>query len=204
MTDVHEEPSTVRWQNKLRVWMQIVISLIVVFFLVSTFFQLNSLHKRIENKPVVTFSFDATPQKSSDNFANLLRLEAHAIEQRYHQANTVLMSRIWMAYLGFVTGMILAIVGAIFILGKLREKESQISAKSKLWHVSIVSTSPGIVLVLMGTILMLTTLLDKHQIEVVDTPLYLQRQATTQSIVVDPSTLEEPRDPFAGEKNEQQ
>jgi hypothetical protein len=73
----------------------------------------------------------SNPEMSHDQrlmaavMAILSSLETNIVERRYHQANVSLMSRVWTRYLGFVTGMVLAMVGSIFILGKLREMESQ-------------------------------------------------------------------------------
>jgi hypothetical protein len=103
------------------------------------------------------------------------------VQQRYHQANVILMARIWTTYLGFVTGMILAVVGAAFILGKLREQASEISGKAENWQVSIASTSPGLIMVVLGSALMLVTIMTHHQINVTDRPLYFGTAALSPS-----------------------
>ncbi|CAN0513621.1 unnamed protein product, partial [Laminaria digitata] len=100
-------------------------------------------------------------------------LEKHTLDQRYHQANVLLMSRIWTRYLAFVTGMILCMVGASFILGKLREDQTEISGKSDLGEGSLKTSSPGVLLATLGVILMLTSLLTHHEISVTDGPAYL-------------------------------
>jgi hypothetical protein len=45
-------------------------------------------------------------------------LEADALQRRYHQANANMLARVWTRQLGFITGMLLALVGAAFILGR--------------------------------------------------------------------------------------
>jgi hypothetical protein len=75
------------------------------------------------------------------------------------------MSRTWTRYLGFMTGMIFALVGAAFVMGKLREQESALALKNAAVEANITTTSPGLVLCLLGTVLMLATLLTHHDIE---------------------------------------
>ena len=64
-------------------------------------------------------------------------LESHAIRQRYHQASIASMGRGYLIYLGFTTGMVLAMVGATFILGKLKESQSELATASSVLKVSI-------------------------------------------------------------------
>jgi len=80
-----------------------------------------------------------------------------------------------------LTGVILAVVGAGFILGKIREKPTEITGKTEMWHFTIASTSPGLIMVTLGTVLMVSAILTHHEIGVVDRPLYL---GTLDSIVV--------------------
>jgi hypothetical protein len=71
--------------------------------------------------------------------------------------------------------MILAIVGAVFIIGKIREDttniEGSVADQTKL---KLASSSPGVIFGVLGTILMLTTLLQHTDISVRDAPLYLR------------------------------
>jgi cytochrome bd-type quinol oxidase subunit 2 len=169
-----ESRATQRWQARLRAWMQFIVTGVLAFFLLASGWQIYYLHQKIEKAPALELEFSAggSLNDAQEQWRTLARLEAHAIQQRYHQANVILMARIWTTYLGFVTGMILAVVGAAFILGKLREQTSEISGKMENWQVSIVSTSPGLVMVVLGTILMLMTITTHHQINVKDSPLY--------------------------------
>jgi hypothetical protein len=70
--------------------------------------------------------------------------------------------------------MILAIVGAIFIIGKLQESSSNIEgAVGDQMKLKIVSSSPGIIFGVLGTVLMLSTILQHAVIELKDQPLFL-------------------------------
>jgi uncharacterized protein YlzI (FlbEa/FlbD family) len=105
---------------------------------------------------------------------SLVKMEEHSLNRRYNQGGVLLMSRIYIKYLGFFTGMILAIVGSVFIISKLKEDSSEfegtIEEKTKF---RFVSTSPGIIFAVLGTVLMMTTILTHSEINVKDMPLYL-------------------------------
>lgn len=173
-----------RWQKKLLPFMVVVLSLVMLFFFSASAFQLYYLHQRIERSPELDLNpalgiLESNPAGASERdkleigrWKTLSILEGNALQRRYHQANTLLMSRIWTGYLGFVTGMILALVGATFILGKLKESESQVEAGSQLWKFSMTTASPGLVLALLGTILMITTMVSHYEIKVSDGQLY--------------------------------
>jgi hypothetical protein len=173
-----------KWQKKLLPFMIIVLSLVMLFFFTASALQLYYLHQRIERSPELDLNpalglLESNPAGASERdklevgrWKTLSILEGNALQRRYHQANVLLMSRIWTGYLGFVTGMILALVGATFILGKLRESESQVDAGSELWKLSITTASPGLVLAVLGTILMITTMVSHYEIKVDDGQLY--------------------------------
>lgn len=176
-----ESRATQRWQARLRAWMQFLVTGVLAFFLLASGWQIYYLHQKIEQAPALDLELARAGNLSEaqEQWRTLARLEAHAIQQRYHQANVILMARIWTTYLGFVTGMILAVVGAAFILGKLREQTSEITGKMENWQVSIASTSPGLVMVVLGTVLMLMTITTHHQIDVKDSPLYFSGTAVS-------------------------
>jgi hypothetical protein len=62
--------------------------------------------------------------------------------------------------------MILALIGATFVLGKLREPESSAAAEGSLWKFSMTTASPGLMLALLGTILMITAMVTNPAIKV--------------------------------------
>ena len=96
------------------------------------------------------------------------------------------MSRIYTKYLGFFTGMIMAIVGAVFIIGKISEDKSEISGTAnELIKFSIVSSSPGIIFGVLGTVLMLATILNHNEILIQDTPLYLNQKTIMSSEILE-------------------
>lgn len=168
--------SDLKWLAQMLPFITKLILILVVFFFSATIYQLFDLNSRVENSPKLPVekylhdnveAYDANYQWNT-----LIALESHALQQRYHQANVLLMARIWVRYLGFITGMILSFIGAIFVLGKLRESKTEMSVGGSV-ETHIATQSPGIILVLLGSIIMLTTILSHHQIAVVDAPIYI-------------------------------
>ena len=175
-----------QWQKDLLPLMTRMLIALTAFFFVASCVQLIYLHRTIQNGPKLD-TRDALSQlvvgaqPTPDQILNTTRLraivtlEAGSVEHQYHQAAVALMSRLWITYLGFVTGMILALIGAVFILGKLDAPPSELAAKiGNSADISFKSASPGLVLAVLGVILMITTILTNHKIEISHTPIYLR------------------------------
>ncbi len=174
---------TRQWQGRLLPLMIRMLVGLTLFFFVASLLQLAFLHASIRESPRLDVADVVEAHGDGDRLAADLRalviLESNALERRYHQANVLLMSRVWRRYLGFVTGMILALVGAAFILGKLREEVSDVELKSGAAELSLKSTSPGLVLTVLGVILMIATIVTHHEITTADAPVYVRQAAVT-------------------------
>lgn len=161
-----EDSSQHNWQLRLMPFMVGIILTLALFFFVATLYQLYKLNVNIQETPELHNSelIDGGHPASKlveKQWHSLVILESHILQQRYHQANVLLMARIWVRYLGFVTGMMLSLIGAVFILGKLREPATELTLGSEGENkklpsnlkVQLVTQSPGIVLVTLGTVL---------------------------------------------------
>jgi hypothetical protein len=184
-TSQHKAVMLAKWQERMVPFMLRMVVGLTLFFFVASCVQLAYLHLSIKQAPKLDMreSFSLLSVNSEPTFQEMLavsklkaitRLEANALERRYHQANVLLMSRVWTRYLGFVTGMILALVGATFILGKLQEPASELAAKVQVSEFSFKSASPGVILAGLGVILMFMTIITHHEIGVTDRPVYIQ------------------------------
>ncbi len=173
------------WQNRLLPWMIAVPTILIGTFIVLATLQLNRFESFVyqdENKKAgrSVRPGSSKPDSPAGNNAalikweTLVKMEEYSIDRRYNQGGVLLMSRIYIKYLGFFTGMILAIVGSVFIISKLKEDVSEIDGsiteKTKL---KLVSSSPGVIFGVLGTVLMMTTILTHSEINVKDMPLYL-------------------------------
>lgn len=86
-----------------------------------------------------------------------LRLLMMEREQRANldRASASLLLSLWTRNMGFVTGMILALVGAMFILSRLADAGSELTAAQGALTGSLKTSSPGIVLAVLGAVLMI-------------------------------------------------
>jgi hypothetical protein len=106
-----------------------------------------------------------------------LSLERYVIERRYQQASLTVRARLWTRFVGFITGMLLALVGAVFVLGKLNDLEPhQASGNAEVGGhklgFAFTSASPGIILAGLGTILMALTIAIPGQASTNDSATY--------------------------------
>lgn len=194
-----QESVLVRWQENLLPFMQLMIVALTALFFVITVIHYGSLQQYIRDAPRLDWrpEVSATPSVSGEEvavvdnsqsdsesyrreqefWANRLRvlasLEGHLIDRKFYQANISMMSRVWIRYVGFITGVTLAMVGATFILGKLREENTQIEGEYSDAKAKIASSSPGLILAVLGVVLMMMALVIRHDVDVGDTPRYL-------------------------------
>src|ERR1700704_5402515 len=137
------------WQNRLLPFMtRFIVFVSVAFFVLSivNLVQINDFVRGEHEGDIRGQIEKIAPDAKARNIdemtqQSLLILEADLVDKRYHQASALLMSRIWTRQLAFMTGMIMAFLGAIFILGKLSEGRSTISGGASDWQTSISSSS---------------------------------------------------------------
>lgn len=190
------DKNNLEWQTKLLPLMKRMIIFLALFFFIASFSQLIYLQVSINTAPAVNISQPLSQLQLTDKITlderqrmakleALILLETNTMERRHHQANVLLMSSMWVRYLGFVTGMILAMIGAIFILGKLEQNDaSEIAGKTAQGEITLKSSSPGIILVALGATLMILTIVMQHTIQVNDAAVYLQSEGNA-SILTD-------------------
>lgn len=187
-----------QWQNRLLPWMIAMPTILIGTFIVIGTLKLNNFEKFAyrgdDNTTELTLpspyanTTDSALKKSTAylHWYSLVKMEEYSINRRYNQGGVLLMSRLYIKYLGFFTGMILAIVGAVFIISKLKEDVTELDASiQEKTKFKLVSSSPGIIFGVLGTALMMTTILTHSEINVKDMPLYLNTyniSATQQSL----------------------
>ena len=118
------------------------------------------------------------------------------MQRRHQQGRVFLMARVWTVYLGFITGMSLALVGAAFILGRIQGSQTNATLEAGQVKAQILASSPGIILSFLGTILMVTTIMVNHTIRIEDQNIYLRGGSEASSPPsVDPDVLRFPSFP---------
>lgn len=101
-------------------------------------------------------------------------LEEAALKHRYQQTSALIQSRVWTRSMGFLTGMVLALSGCVFILGQMREVVKA-SMESKGVRGVFETSSPGLALALAGAVLIGISLYVKVSVDTSDSPVYLTR-----------------------------
>lgn len=174
------------WQKKLLPWLILMPTILILLFIFLATQQMQRFNSVIDARsesviekiiPLPSDSSLSSNLKGNMDYIRwitLARMEEKSLDRRYSQGGLLLASRIFTKYLGFFTGMILAIVGAVFIIGKLQESSSDIEGSvGEQMKLKIVSSSPGIIFGVLGTVLMLSTILQHTEIELKDQPLFL-------------------------------
>jgi len=167
------------WHERLLPLMVFMAVGMTVFFLIASMVQLNSLNVAIQNAPELDLStLIQSPSKTVNERIDahqraLLALEANVIDRRHHEASVALMARIWTRYMGFITGMTLSMVGAVFILGRLNTSTSALSGEMGKASFQLQSASPGLFMIVLGTAMMIVTITNHPRINVVDKAVFV-------------------------------
>jgi hypothetical protein len=200
-----DQDQIIKWQNKLLPWLIIMPTALILIFIYLTYKQLENFNEVIAVEPMDLLADSVLVKPAKINagdsvflknqkyirWVTLTKLEQESYYRRYNQAGLLLMSRIYKGYMGFFTGMILAIVGSVFIIGKIKESTSEIEGSiSEKIKFSVVSSSPGIIFGVLGTVLMLATIITHHKIQVEDTPMYLNENTIMSLDLVDYMDIE--------------
>jgi hypothetical protein len=193
---IGDAKSVLEWQHSLRRFMVGIILFAFVLFIGSVLsialvwqqaresqnFDMD-FSNSLTTPPVVSpdgrtvAKFSPTDKIEYTQWATRSLLEKNLIERRYNQAKLTLMTRTWISYIGFITGMLLALMGATFVLGKLSDGGTTAGVEGGGMKGNLVSTSPGIVLAILGTVLMGINIYTDHRINVDDVSTYLPTDA---------------------------
>jgi len=193
VTAVHAEEQNkktdaviVRWQRNLLPWIITMPTVLIAVFIFLSTMQMRRIEDFVYQNSglILKKELPAPSSLQIDSNINgkipylklfsLASMEEISMNRRYNAAGASMMSGIYTKYLGFFTGMILAIVGAVFIISKFREDLSKIGlSMSEQMKFRVASSSPGIIFAFLGSVLMIVTIVKKTEFAVKDSPLYL-------------------------------
>lgn len=196
--------SNTAWQRRLLPLMSVVLVCAAIFFAVQSIWEFADFKARI-NAPKIDLGAMFAQSEHIENtsaapeairylqWKSLILLEEEALQHRYAQANATILARSWTRLMGFTTGMVLAVVGAAFVLGKLQEEQTEIKQESEFIKLSLATSSPGIILAFLGSVLMGIALLTRFDVEIHDAPVYLGLRSNRLSTEIpDPRSLVAP------------
>jgi hypothetical protein len=155
----------------------------LIFFIVVSMIQLREINSRIEegqSQAVKELLKKATNGEQISEqyrqFITLAALEEESLAERYRQGHYSLVSRSFKQFLGFFTGIIMVIVGSVFILLKLKDKVDLGAQQGESWKISLITSSPGVAFGVVGAVLIGIASLTNDTISVRDSGLYLTRE----------------------------
>ncbi len=183
-----ESRERVAWQRRLLPFMASMLVLLAVLAAVSNFYQAHVMQQYIGTvyEAGLTPAWERVTLDNTSTVADRLAwaqwrtlalLESQALRSRYRQANVVLMCRVYLIFIGFGTGVVMALIGAAFILGKLQEPISTVDTSAGAWRFAVQSSSPGLILAVLGTMLILATIWSRSTVDIQASPLYLSARS---------------------------
>ena len=180
------------WQKKLLPFMMFALIVLTVAFVGISFWEFQNFKARLDDaskkheellrvmsaaddpiKDTAILSENKEDGMAYIKWRSRVLIERETISRRYNITDTILFAQVLIKYFGFLTGMILAVVGAVFVLGKLQEEMSDLSGEGAGVKVSLKSASPGIILAVLGTALLITTMVVPGSMYVTDENIYL-------------------------------
>ncbi|MES2650032.1 MAG: hypothetical protein V4717_24360 [Bacteroidota bacterium] len=157
--------------------------LFLLLFIVVSMLQLREINSRIEEGQSQTIKEITRSLTSKDSmsethmqFLALAVLEEESLGERYRQGHYSLVSRSFRQFLGFFTGIIMVIVGSVFVLLKLREEINAGGEQGDGWKFTLVTNSPGVAFGIVGAVLIAIASATSDKINVSDSGLYLTRE----------------------------
>jgi hypothetical protein len=150
-----------------------------VWFLYDSFRQLENILGTIKAPPTTEaqrilqdpnlLRLDSTPLDAVARVA----LERDTIQLRNHRASTSLATRTWLRFMSVIFGAILVLIGSAFVLGRVSMEQLESEAKLEKWSLALKTTSPGLLLALMGCCLISLPQFARQDISITDAGAYL-------------------------------
>ena len=108
-------------------------------------------------------------------------IDFDTLSNRQARANSLLATRTWLRFMSSGFGSVLIFVGAVFLLSRIESlSKTAISAQNANSIFHLTTSSPGIIMVLIGALLMISPNFSEQTIEVRDPKPLLAAQSTVQ------------------------
>ena len=175
-----QEAPSEGWQRKVLPVMTRAIATMGFLFFVSSLIQVHlmgaELRMQPETKPWLATSlggFSGDIQAELMRWNSLVVLEHETLRARTQSVNAVILRQASLMHLGFLTGMVLCLIGAVFVLGRLQTPVSSLSGEAHNAKAALRTSSPGIVLAALGSALIVATLFHHYQFNLPEKVVYL-------------------------------
>lgn len=110
---------------------------------------------------------------TSSNLALLAHLEYDTFSNRQGRSISFIATRTWLRFMSSGFGSILIFVGSIFLLCRIESSNFNMNAESGSVKASVVASSPGIAMLFVGAVLMLSPTIVDQPIETNDGSSYI-------------------------------
>jgi hypothetical protein len=175
-----------RWQRRLMPYMLVALGLAGAFFSVTTYLFFDRLqaelsYSRVDPRALIDRADPAAAAPRDAAYRDWLvraTLEQTLQQQRFNVQLAIVKGRLWSRFMGFLTGMLLALTGCVFVLGKLRA-DVDFSGEGGGAKAALTTTSPGLFLAFLGSVIIGMSLLVSGTIETSDTAIYLPPSRAT-------------------------
>ena len=161
------------YRNKAAFWLTyILIILTTAAFVVSSYIGMNEILADIRSAnsaktASVIDILSVGPAQSQDLLA-WTALEYDTLENRQSRANSLLATRTWLRFMNATFGTILVMAGAIFVLSRIEMGQANLEARQGSFKVVLVTSSPGIVMLLLGGLMAVAPLFAPQRIKTED------------------------------------
>jgi len=173
-----------KWHHLLLKYMKGSLWIAILIFFGVSWWEMHAIRTYLYEDQTQSLSLllETTSAEESKLFDNvqpdlarlrvLAVLEAAALDRRYRHAEAILGYGAFIRFLGFATGMVLTLIGSLFVLYRVDSDRTRVSGKLEKWEVFL-DASPGVLLSILGSALMMATILKTMTVDVRDTAVYL-------------------------------
>lgn len=173
-------PVRTTWQERLLPFMLASLVFVGLFFSVTTWLFFDRLQAELQYNRTDTVATLARAEQPASGPADAAyrdwyvraTLEQMGLQQRFNVQIAIVKGRLWARFMGFLTGMLLALTGCVFVLGQLRAKVV-FSGEGQGAKGALDTNAPGLLLALLGTVIIALALSVPGSVESTDAAIYL-------------------------------
>lgn len=144
------------------------------FFVAVSYIELNDILKGVQAKTSDEFlgRIDDATEVPVDTLVRAY-LEYDVLTNRQNRSTSAIASRTWLRFMSSLFGAILIFVGSVFVLAKIEtSSENNIQGTGSNGGLALTTSSPGLVLTVVGAILMIVPNITEQSIYTNDTSSY--------------------------------
>jgi len=122
----------------------------------------------LNNKSLETDSNKTDSEKINKNYLAYLQAQANLNKSRYDLGTQLVSANLMRKNIGFLIGTLLALIGCIVIVRRIRNMSVSAEGSAAGQQIKFLTASPGIVLVMLGSLIILTTIIRQDTVSVQD------------------------------------